>query len=80
MSARKAPDLTNYFSKALQSQQISEAEQEIQRLRAEIEELRSQGSTELEEQLQELSTGHRKRGTEIMLPWLDWVGNQRISP
>lgn len=54
MSARKAPDLTNYFSKALQSQQISEAEQEIQRLRAEIEELRSQGLTELEEQLQAL--------------------------
>lgn len=54
MSARKAPDLTNYFSAAKQSQQISEAEQEIQRLRAEIEELRSQGSTELEEQLQAL--------------------------
>lgn len=54
MSARKAPDLTNYFSAAKQSQQISEAEQEIQRLRAEIEELRDQGSTELEEQLQAL--------------------------
>lgn len=54
MSARKAPDLTNYFSAAKQSQQISEAEQEIQRLRAEIEELRSQGAAELEEQLQAL--------------------------
>jgi len=54
MSARKAPDLTNYFSAAKQSQHLSVAEEEIQRLRAEIEELRSQGSTELSEQLQTL--------------------------
>lgn len=51
MSARKAPNLTNYFSAAKQSQQLSQAEEEIQRLKAEIEELRSQGSIELEEQL-----------------------------
>lgn len=51
MSTRKAPNLTNYFSAAKQSQQLSQAEEEIQRLKAEIEELRSQGSTQLEEQL-----------------------------
>ncbi len=46
MTTRKSPDLTNYFSGAKQSQQLSEAEAEIQRLKAEIEELRSQGSSE----------------------------------
>jgi ParB family transcriptional regulator, chromosome partitioning protein len=51
MTARKAPDLTNYFSAAKQSQQLSEAESELQRLRAEIEELRFLGAAELEEQL-----------------------------
>lgn len=51
MTARKAPDLTNYFSAAKQSQQLSEAEEELQRLRAEIEELRDSGAAELEEQL-----------------------------
>jgi len=56
MSTRKAPNLTNYFSAAKQSQQLSQAEEEIQRLKAEIEELRSQGSTELEEQLSALRT------------------------
>lgn len=54
MTNRKSPDLTNYFSGAKQSQQLSEAEAEIQRLKAEIEELRSQGSSELETQLQTL--------------------------
>lgn len=54
MSTRKAPNLTNYFSAAKQSQQLSQAEEEIQRLKVEIEELRSQGSTELEEQLSAL--------------------------
>ena len=54
MNTRKSPDLTNYFSGAKQSQQLSEAEAEIQRLKAEIEELRSQGSSELETQLQTL--------------------------
>jgi len=51
MTARKATDLTNYFSAAKQSQQLSEAEEELQQLRAEIEELRSDGAAELEEQL-----------------------------
>ncbi|MTJ50435.1 ParB/RepB/Spo0J family partition protein [Dolichospermum sp. UHCC 0259] len=54
MTTHKSPDLTNYFSGAKQSQQLSEAEAEIQRLKAEIEELRSQGSSELETQLQTL--------------------------
>ena len=52
MTQRKAPDITNYFSAAKQSQQLSEAESELQQLRAEIEELRAKGSTELEEQIQ----------------------------
>ncbi|MFB2891786.1 ParB/RepB/Spo0J family partition protein [Aerosakkonemataceae cyanobacterium BLCC-F50] len=51
MPARKAPDITNYFSAAKQSQQLSEAETEIQRLKAEIEQLRNAGTTELEAQL-----------------------------
>ncbi len=51
MSNRKAPDLTSYFSAAKQSQQLSEAEEEIQRLKIEIEELRAAGSNELETQL-----------------------------
>ena len=51
MSARKSLDLSNYFSAAKQSQQLSEAELELQQLRTEIEELRALGSTELEEQI-----------------------------
>ncbi len=54
MSARKTPDLTNYFSGAKQSQNLSEAEKEIQRLKLEIEELRNKDSSELEAQLKEL--------------------------
>ncbi|GAX46307.1 ParB-like partition protein [Tolypothrix sp. NIES-4075] len=54
MTARKATDLTNYFSAAKQSQQLSSAEEELQRLRAEIEELRSLGAAELEQQLANL--------------------------
>lgn len=56
MCARNTPNLTNYFSGAKQSQQLSEAEQEIQQLRAEIEELRDKNSGELERQLEELRT------------------------
>ncbi len=54
MSARKAPDLKNYFSAAKQSQQLSEAEAEIQQLKTEIEKLRASGAAQLEEQLQAL--------------------------
>lgn len=56
MCARNTPNLTNYFSGAKQSQQLSEAEEEIQQLRAEIEELRDKNSSELERQLEELRT------------------------
>ncbi|MBD2536928.1 ParB/RepB/Spo0J family partition protein [Nostoc flagelliforme FACHB-838] len=56
MCARNTPNLTNYFSGAKQSQQLSEAEEEIQQLRAEIEELRDKNSGELERQLEELRT------------------------
>ncbi|HBE31073.1 MAG TPA: chromosome partitioning protein ParB, partial [Cyanobacteria bacterium UBA11368] len=51
MVARKAPNITDYFSSAKQSQQLSSAEAEIQELKAEIERLRNAGSTELEAQL-----------------------------
>ncbi len=54
MSPRKSPNLNNFFSGAKQSQQISEAEKEIQSLKAEIEKLRASGSLELESQLTEL--------------------------
>ncbi|BAZ02884.1 ParB-like partition protein (plasmid) [Tolypothrix tenuis PCC 7101] len=54
MCARKTPNLTNYFSGAKQSQHLSAAEEEIQQLKAEIEELRSKNSSDLELQLKEL--------------------------
>ncbi|AFZ38299.1 ParB family protein (plasmid) [Stanieria cyanosphaera PCC 7437] len=54
MSPRKSPNLNNFFSGAKQSQQLSEAEQEISYLKAEIEKLRASGSQELESQLSEL--------------------------
>jgi ParB family chromosome partitioning protein len=68
MTVRKAPDLTNYFSAAKQSQQLSVASEEIQRLRAEIEELRSQGSTELEEQLQSLRSQLQSQSGVMSIP------------
>ena len=45
MTARKPLPIANYFSGAKQSQQLTEAEEEIQQLKAEIEQLRSQGAT-----------------------------------
>jgi ParB family chromosome partitioning protein len=51
MSPRKSPNLNNFFSGAKQSQQLSEAEAEIQSLKAEIEKLRASGSKELESRL-----------------------------
>ena len=54
MSPSKSPDLSKYFSGAKQSQQLSEAELEIQQLKAEIEELRQKGSEQLEAELQKL--------------------------
>lgn len=68
MTARKAPDLTSYFSAAKQSQQLSEAEQELQQLKAEIEELRFQGSTELEEQLQALREQLQSQAGVLSIP------------
>lgn len=52
MTARRAPDIANYFSAAKQSQQLSQAEEEIQHLKAEIEQLRFQESSGLEAQIQ----------------------------
>jgi len=54
MANRKAPDIANYFSGAKQNQQLSEAEQEINQLKAEIENLRASGSDEMEIQLSTL--------------------------
>ncbi len=68
MGARKTPDLTNYFSAAKQSQQLSEAEEEIQRLRAEIEELRSVGSADLEAHLNELRSQLQSQTGILSIP------------
>ncbi len=65
--ARKAPDLANYFSAAKQSQQLGEAEAEIQRLKAEIEKLRQSGSAELEAQLQALRSQLRSQSGILLL-------------
>ena len=54
MSPRKSTNLDNLFSGAKQSQKLSEAEKEIQNLKAEIEELRASDSKELESQLTQL--------------------------
>jgi ParB family chromosome partitioning protein len=54
MSPSKSLDLSQYFSGAKQSQQLSEAELEIQELKAEIEELRQKGSEQLEAELEKL--------------------------
>jgi len=67
MSARKAPNLNNYFSGAKQSQQLSAAEEEIQRLKAEIEELRNSGSAELEAQLKALREQLQSRAEVVSI-------------
>jgi len=51
MATRKAPNIADYFSGAKQTQQLSNAEEEIAQLKAEIEQLRLAGATELESQL-----------------------------
>jgi len=54
MATRKAPNIADYFSGAKQIQQLSNAEEEIVQLKAEIEKLRLDGSAELERQLSNL--------------------------
>lgn len=68
MSARKAPDLKGYFSGAKQSQQLSEAETEIQQLKAEIEKLRSQGGEQLESQLEALRSQLKSQAGVLSVP------------
>ncbi|MGK7872715.1 MAG: ParB/RepB/Spo0J family partition protein [Xenococcaceae cyanobacterium] len=68
MSPRKAPDLANYFSSAKQSQQLSEASAEIQRLKKEIEQLRQSGSTDLEGQLKALRSQVQSQSGIISIP------------
>jgi len=54
MAARKAPNIADYFSGAKQTQQLSNAEEEIAQLKTEIERLRASGSEEVEVQLSTL--------------------------
>lgn len=68
MAARKAPDLNNYFSAAKQSMQLSDAEEELQKLRAEIEELRESGAAELEAQLTQLRSQLQSTSGVLSVP------------
>ena len=68
MAVRKTPDLTSYFSAAKQSMQLSEAEEEIQKLRAEVEELRKSGAAELEAQLAALREQLQVAGGVLSVP------------
>lgn len=68
MAARKTPDLTSYFSAAKQSMQLSEAEEEIQKLRTEVEELRKSGAAELEAQLAALREQLQVAGGVLSVP------------
>jgi len=54
MASRKAPNIADYFSGAKQTQQLSNAEEEIAQLKIEIEKLRESGSEEVEIQLSTL--------------------------
>jgi ParB family chromosome partitioning protein len=54
MAARKAPNIADYFSGAKQTQQLSNAEEEIAQLKTEIERLRASDSEEVEVQLSTL--------------------------
>ncbi|MBD2175298.1 ParB/RepB/Spo0J family partition protein [Pseudanabaena sp. FACHB-1998] len=54
MATRKAPHIADYFSGAKQTQQLSNAEEEIAQLKAEIENLKASGSEEVEIQLSAL--------------------------
>ncbi|TFI52650.1 ParB/RepB/Spo0J family partition protein [Mastigocladus laminosus UU774] len=79
MCARKTPDLTNYFSAAKQSQQLSEAEEEIQRLRAEIEELRCAGEADLEAQLTLLREQLQSQTSILSIP-IEQIEPNREQP
>jgi ParB family transcriptional regulator, chromosome partitioning protein len=68
MATRKTPDLTSYFSAAKQSMQLSEAEEEIQKLRTEVEELRKSGAAELEAQLATLREQLQVAGGVLSVP------------
>jgi ParB family transcriptional regulator, chromosome partitioning protein len=68
MVARKAPNITSYFSGAQQAQQLSAAETEIQSLRTEIDRLRASGVTELEAQLTELRSQLQSQSGIIAVP------------
>lgn len=68
MVARKTPNITDYFSSAKQSQQLSSAEAEIQELKAEIERLRNAGSTELEAQLAQLRNQLQSQSGILSIP------------
>lgn len=76
MPTRNNPNLNNYFSGAKQSQQLTKAEEEIQQLKSEIEQLRSatvggtpsQNSLDLEVQLEELRKQLQSQSGIISIP------------
>ncbi len=68
MTGRKGPNIANYFSGAKQSQQLIEAEEEIQQLKGEIEQLRSRGSIDLEKQLQVLRSQLQSQSGVLSVP------------
>ncbi len=74
MTVRKSPNIANYFAGAKQSQQLINAEEEIQQLKGEIEQLRSRGSIDLEEQIQVLRSQLQSQSGIIS------VSVERIQP
>lgn len=76
MPTRNNPNLNNYFSGAKQSQQLTKAEEEIQQLRAEIEQLRSltasgtpsQNAGDLEVQIEELRKQLQSQSGLVSIP------------
>jgi len=68
MTARKGPNIANYFSGAKQSQQLIGAEEEIQQLKGEIEQLRSKGSIDMEAQIQVLRSQLQSQSGILSVP------------
>lgn len=67
MATRKAPNIADYFSGAKQTQQLSNAEEEIAQLKSEIEQLRRSGAEQLEVQLVNLKEQLQSQGGVVNL-------------
>lgn len=67
MPGRKIVDMNSLFSGAEQVHKLSEAELEIQRLKEEIEHLRSRGSTVLEKQVENLRDRLKSESGTLMI-------------